>query len=82
MKRQVAVTFVAEVEVDETKFTPEFMAEFRQSFYNFQTIDRHIEHIGQLAVRDILRDFTEGYGPISDFGIKAKVIDQTEELLI
>jgi len=31
MKKQVAVTRVVEVEVDETKFTEDFMREFRAS---------------------------------------------------
>lgn len=82
MKRQVAVTMVVEVEVDAEKFSDDWMAEWRQSFYPFRTIDDHIEHIGQLAAREMLReDFTEGYGPLVDMGIKAKVIDQTTDLL-
>ncbi|MGX5776498.1 hypothetical protein [Methylorubrum zatmanii] len=59
------------VTVDETKFTPEFMEEFRKSFFPFHTIDEHIGHIGQLAARGMLRDdFIEGYGPPAAFGIK------------
>jgi hypothetical protein len=82
MKRRVAVDQIVEVEVDETKFTEAWMAEWRQSFYNFHSIDQHLEHIAQLEARGILnRDFTEGYGPLADMGIKAKVIDQTMDIL-
>ena len=82
MKRMVAVTQVVEVEVDETKFTEEWMKEWRQSFYPFRSLNRHIEHIAQLEARGGLsEDFTEGYGPLAEMGIKAKVIDQTEEIL-
>jgi hypothetical protein len=83
MKKQVAVTQIVEIEVDETKFTPEFMAEFRASMYYFRTIDQHIEHLAQLYARNIAddRSFIEGYGPAADMGIKGKVIDQTEDIL-
>lgn len=82
MKREVTVTFGVEVEVDETKFTPEFMAEYRESYYNFRTIEDHIRHIGQLEVRGILREsFTDGYGPLADFGIRARVTDQETEIV-
>lgn len=82
MKKQVAFTQVVEVEVDETKFTDEWMTDWRKTFYNFRTVDQHIEHIAQLEARDILNlKFTEGYGPLKDMGIKAKVIDQTTEIL-
>lgn len=47
MKKQVAFTQVIEVEVDETKFTEEWLVDWRKTFYNFRTIDQHIEHIGQ-----------------------------------
>lgn len=82
MKKQVAFTQVVEVEVDETKFTPEWLADWRKTFYNFTSVDQHIEHIAQLEARDILNPkFTEGYGPLVEMGIKAKVIDQTNDIL-
>ncbi len=83
MKKQIAVTRVVEIEVDEAKFTPEFMNEFRASMYNFRTLDQHLEHLAQLYARDVIddRSFIEGYGRAEEMGIKAKVIDQTEEML-
>jgi hypothetical protein len=82
MKRIVNVTIAVEVEVDEAKFTPQFMAEFRESFYQFADVERHVLHIGQLAAREMLRqDFTEGYGPLADFGIRARIVDQDQEIV-
>ena len=80
MKRIVEVMQSVEVEIDESKFTPEFMAEFRESFYQFRTIERHIEHLAQLEARGLSRDFIEGYGPAEDFGIKMRVIDCESEI--
>jgi hypothetical protein len=83
MKRWVDVEFSVEVEVDESKFTPEFMAEFRESFYPFTTIEEHIEHLAQLYVRGIAQpynDFIEGYGMSDDFGIKFKTIGMNVSL--
>ena len=76
----VDVVIQVKVTVDETKFTEEFMREFRENFYPFHSIEEHVEHIAQLEVRDLLWDFTEGYGEIRDMGIDADVIDLTVEL--
>ncbi|WP_457798122.1 hypothetical protein [Methylocystis sp. S23] len=74
MKRTVEVVFVVDVEMDEAKFTPEFMAEFYKHFFHIDTLDEHAGHIAQLAVREVLDErFTEGYGPLKDMGIEAKV---------
>ena len=75
MKRRVVVTQTVEIEVDETKFTPEFMEEFRQDFYSFHDLDDHILHLGQLFARGILRSFTEGYGEIDDLGVRGREIE-------
>ncbi|MEW8253736.1 MAG: hypothetical protein AB2747_05240 [Candidatus Thiodiazotropha taylori] len=74
MKKTTAITQFVEVEVDETKFTPEFMAEFSKVFYPFETIEEHMLHIGQLEARGMLLPVTEGYGDIKELGIKATVI--------
>lgn len=80
MKKTIDVIFAVEVEVDETKFTPEFMEAFSRYFCEFDTIDEHIEHIAQLAARDMLnKSFTEGYGPLRDMGISAEVLDIVTE---
>lgn len=82
MKREVTITIGVEVEIDEAKFTPEFMQEFRRSLYNFRCIEDHVEHLGQLAARGILPlDFIEGYGAPADFGIKTKVVFVEPEIV-
>ena len=76
MKRVVMVSMEVEVTVDETTFTPEFMAEFEARFFPFDTIEDHICHIAQLEARGVLcRDFTEGYGPLARMGIEAELIN-------
>jgi hypothetical protein len=74
----VAQTIV--VTVDETKFTSEFMREFRLHFYPFDTLDKHIEHLAQLHARGLAADhsFIEGYGPAKDMGIRFRTEGGTE----
>ncbi len=73
--KRVVVSQVVEVTVDDTKFTPEFFAEFEASMFPYGTIDRHIEHLAQLHARGIVDqgDFIEGYGPSADMGISLNV---------
>ncbi len=70
--KNVRMSITVEVTVDERKFTPEFMREFRGLFYNFTTLDEHIEHLGQMYARGLYdnHDFIEGYGPADEMGIK------------
>lgn len=75
MKRRVVVSMEVDVTVDESTFTPEFMAEFEANFYPFDTVEAHICHIAQLEARGVLvRNFTEGYGPLSRMGIEAEIV--------
>lgn len=77
----VEVTQIVEVKLDAAKFDDAFMAEFRASFYDFDTIEEHAEHIAQLQARGLIDvsyrsgEFIEGYGPHQDMGIGARVID-------
>lgn len=81
-KFEVDVSRLVEVIVDETKFTEEFMEEFRgyidDSFYELHD---HIEHLGWLyaAGRVNDNDFIEGYGPAKEFGIKFREIQDDIE---
>jgi hypothetical protein len=79
----VEVRHVVRVSVDETKFTPDFMREFRQNMYNFTSISDHVEHLAQLYARGLYDEhsFIEGYGPAEDFGIRFKIVDASEEVL-
>jgi hypothetical protein len=71
----VEVLQEVEVRLDETKFTPQFMQEFRDSFYSFTTLEDHAEHLAQLGARDLisLDGFIEGYGIAKDMGISIEV---------
>lgn len=72
--REITVEQTVVVEIDDTKFTPEWMEEFRASFFRFYDLDDHLRHLGQLYVRGLIdgRDdeFIEGYGVASEMGIR------------
>src|SRR5271168_2990045 len=70
---RILVSQDVELSLDEGKFTPEFMTEFRESFFQFHTVEDHAEHLAQLYAREIVdnqTEFIEGYGDPADFGIK------------
>lgn len=79
--KQVEVTQTVEVTVDETKFTPEWMQSFRETFYKYHTVDDHLKHLGQLEARGLTyqphvdNTFIEGYGNANEMGISARVVD-------
>lgn len=76
MKKYTANVFIkVEIELDETKFDEAFMAEFRESFYQYHELDEHVAHLAQLEARGLLDTFTEGYGEIDEFAIKARQAD-------
>lgn len=84
LTEKVLVEQTISVSVDETKFTPQFMEEFRASMYPFHSVQDHIEHLAQLYARGVVHELTkfiEGYGPPSDFGIRFEYIDGSEEVL-
>lgn len=80
MKRTVEVTFSIEVEVDESKFTPEFIDAFKKHFHDLDSIEEHIEYIAELHAKNRLDSFTEGYGELSSMGIKAQINDVFAEV--
>jgi hypothetical protein len=75
--KTVAVTHYVDVQVDETKFTEEFMSNYREYMYEFDSIDDHIRYLARLAVEGYVDEFDksdkfiEGYGPQHEFGISA-----------
>lgn len=72
-KFEVEVTRYVRVEVDETKFTEEFMKEFRKYIdSSVETIEEHIEHLGWLYAAGHIdnNEFIEGYGEAKEMGIK------------
>lgn len=80
---QVEVRQRVRVSVDESKFTPEFMAEFRSFMFPFDTVAEHVEHLARLYVRGLYDEdsFIEGYGPAREFGIKFQLLDGSEEII-
>lgn len=77
MKQLVSVQQIIEVEIDESKFTSEFLQEFQENFYPFACVEEHMTHLAQLFAREIADNysFIEGYGQAEDMGIKFKVED-------
>lgn len=76
MTQDIDVEIPVKVTVDESKFTPEFMAEFREYFYPFKTVEDHIRHIAFLAATGqlgFLPCFIEGYGESKDCGIEVEI---------
>ena len=82
IEKEITVCQIISVTVDEGKFTEEFMSEFRQFFFDYDTIDEHIEHLADLYARGIVDEFSgfiEGYGDPKDFGIQFKLVDSYME---
>lgn len=74
------------VSIDESKFTPELMADFNKIISDFGTdeyaIEQHGEHIAMLAANGTCDfspgDFVEGYGIVRDAGISVTVANQMD----
>lgn len=74
----VQFTTELKVTVDESKFTEEFMEEYRKHFFPYFDVEDHVKHIARLAaIGDIDENsFIEGYGFAKDFGISFEVVDE------
>ena len=83
MTKEVEIRQTIQVTVDESKFTPEFMQSFRDSFFDFDSIEEHIEHLGRLHAGNFIdvSSFVEGYGYIREFGVNFEVVDYIAEIL-
>ena len=79
----VNVTFTVRVSLDESKFTPEFMQEFRENFYAFYSIGDHYRHLAYLFVGGLCDNFPfiEGYGNAQDMGIQFQAVYTEMEIL-
>ena len=67
---QTTVERDIEITIDETKFTPQFMKDFRDSFYPFETIEDHVEFLAGVINNGMRsNEFVEGYGVLSEMGI-------------
>lgn len=73
MEKQFEVQQFVRVTVDETKFTKEFLREFREEFYPLHSVEDHMRRLASLYAAghcDECSEFIEGYGDPADFGIK------------
>lgn len=82
----VEVTQTVIVTLDETKFDDAFMADFQASFFSFDSLEEHAEHLAQLHARGIVDiedgdEFVEGYGPAASMGLRA-TIDYVDTVLV
>lgn len=78
---RVEVTHYVDVSIDEKKFTEKFLKEFREHFYNFQTVEDHVAHLAWMEVQDMLPgDFIEGYGSKKEMGIDIHIVDSDSEV--
>lgn len=80
MKKTVEVITLVDIEIDETEFTPEFMAEFKQHIHPFETLNDHIAHLARLENKGMLYGFVEGYGQINKFVKSAEVFDESTDV--
>ncbi len=85
MTKTYTVEQTVSVTVDKSKFTPAFMQEF-QSFINdedFDEIDDHMAYLAELYATGAIRgvhEEVEGYGKLSDMGIKLKIEGVTTQI--
>lgn len=85
----VIVTSEVEVTLDETKFTPEFFAEFNSSISDWgDDMERHAEHLAWVHATGVENltyvrkaPFVEGYGPVDEMGISALTRDTDCEVV-
>ena len=71
--KTLTVTQDITITVDESKFTPEFMANFNRYFHELNTVEDHMKYLAEVYARGIVTsygDFLEGYGPLDKMGIK------------
>jgi hypothetical protein len=82
--RIIKVVTEVSVTLDEDAFDNIFMEEFNSSFYEFDTIEEHYEHLAQLYARGLTdgTDFIEGYGMPDEMGIIFNSIDVIETEII
>jgi len=78
---EVEVTQIIKITLDETKFTDEFMEEFSSYMFYTDCIEDHVKHLAQLAAREMIDDFVEGYGPTKEFGISYSVVYGEEDII-
>jgi len=83
----VEVISTVEVTLDETKFTPEFFAEFNETISDWNDdLEEHAKHLAWVHATGVealdgYGSFVEGYGPTKDMGISAMLLSTEVDLL-
>lgn len=82
---EVEVTQTVKVRLDETKFTPDFLTGFAEGMFPLDGLEGHAKHLAQLTARGMIDDldpnpFVEGYGLLSEMGIKLGITAQREDI--
>jgi len=77
-KSTYTVETTVTVEVDESKFTPEWMEGFNSMFFHCPTVAGHMKHLAMMFAGGLIEgspsEFVEGYGVLSDMGIKLRTL--------
>ena len=78
------VNQIVSVEVDESKFTPEFLTQFREHFFDLGTVEDHRQYLAELYATGKIggryHEFVEGYGRLGDMGILVNQVSlETEQ---
>jgi hypothetical protein len=75
-KYHITIETEVTVELDETKFTPDFMRDFSESMYETDDLVGHAKRLAEWRANGVIEsdaDFQEGYGKLTDMGIKTRV---------
>lgn len=76
MKKQFIVTQVISVELDESQFSPKFLAEYQEHIGDLPTVGDHAAHLAEMLATGLIEgyptEFVEGYGQLSEKGVKLK----------
>lgn len=77
MKTTITVTQEVSVELDESTFTPEFLAEYSKHIGDLESVDDHVVNLARMFATGLIdgypTEFVEGYGQLSEKGIKLKL---------
>lgn len=65
------------IEFDENIINKEWMKDFREYFYGFDTLEEHAEHLAQFRARFGDQDFIEGYGVVNVNGADPRWTNKT-----
>lgn len=62
------------VEVDESKFTPKFLADFSEYITEMENIEDHRKYLAEIFAQGLIHGYptedVEGYGRLSEMGIR------------